>query len=172
MRLPDIVRALYSSARTGWMLRGIPSCLAENIAQHSFAAALIAAEVAPRLGADPYKSALLALVHDLTEAKIGDIAKVAGVGHAKAEAEARAVKELELSDYIKSAIVEFNQGLSREALVAKASDLAATVLVSQFYKQVGFDVSEIEQGSAEELRRLATALPGLLEALREIGVQV
>ncbi|ESQ22978.1 MAG: putative hydrolases of HD superfamily [uncultured Acidilobus sp. MG] len=173
MKLLEIIYSAYSLARSGWMLRGVPSSLAETVAEHSYAAALIAAEVAQRVGADPYEAALIALVHDLAETKVGDIAKVAGIPEAKKAAEEAALASLEVSNLIKSLIMEFDEGRAPEAVVAKASDLAATIIISKYYERMGFDVKEIEETSRTELEALASSSglgERLLNALRELGV--
>jgi putative hydrolase of HD superfamily len=65
---------LKSLQRTGWLDRGIPSSIAESVADHSYQAALMAWVISlddPELDAD--RVLKLALVHDLPEALIGDI---------------------------------------------------------------------------------------------------
>jgi Predicted hydrolases of HD superfamily len=173
LRLPEIIYSAYSLARSGWMLRGVPPSLAETVADHSYAAALIAAEVAQKVGADPYKAALMALIHDLAETKVGDIAKVAGIPEAKKVAEESAMASLEVSDLIKSLMMGFNEGRCPEAIVAKASDLAATIVAGKYYERMGFDVKEIEETSRTELETLALSSglgERLLNALRELGL--
>lgn len=173
MRLQDIITSARSLARTGWMLRGVPPSMAESVASHSFAAALIALELAGRVGADPYRSAAIALVHDIAEAKIGDIAKVSGINEAKRSAELAALGDLEVSDLVRSLVKEFYDSTSNEAIVARAADLAATIMVSRYYRSLGMPVDEIEQTSLRELERLASSWGNggrLLEALRELGV--
>ncbi|MFN4046079.1 MAG: HD domain-containing protein, partial [Acidilobaceae archaeon] len=78
MKLGEVLAALTSLARTGWMLRGVPHSLAENVAEHLFVSAIIAYEIAVEaskrgLPVNPEKAAAVALVHDLAEALIGDI---------------------------------------------------------------------------------------------------
>ncbi|MGC9210214.1 MAG: HD domain-containing protein [Acidilobus sp.] len=173
MKLEEIINSSRSLARTGWMLRGVPASIAESVSSHSFAAALIALELAQRLGLDPYRSAAIALVHDIAESRIGDIAKVANIDEAKRSAEATALDSLEVSAVIKGLVREYYDGNSDEALLARAADLAATLLVSRYYRRLGFDVSEIEETSVEGLRLLARSWrlgDRLLSALRDLGV--
>jgi len=57
--------------------------------------------------------------------------------------------------------------------VAKASDLAATIIISRYYERMGFNVKEIEENSRTELEALASSSglgERLLNALRELGV--
>ncbi|MGC9071667.1 MAG: HD domain-containing protein [Acidilobus sp.] len=173
MKLTDIINSSRSLVRTGWMLRGVPASAAESVASHSFAAALIALELAQRLGLDPYRSAATALVHDIAEARIGDIAKVAGIDEAKRSAEDAALEDLEVSELIKDLVREYNGARTDEALVARAADLAATLVVSKYYMKLGFEVGEIEESSVRGLRSLAESWglgDKLLQALRELGI--
>lgn len=173
MRLQDIITSARSLARTGWMLRGVPPSMAETVSSHSFAAALLALELARRVGVDPYRAAAIALVHDLAETRVGDIAKVSGIDEAKRSAELRALDELEVSDLVRSLVREFYESKSDEAVIARAADLAATVMASRYYRSLGLPVDEIEQSSLKELDRLTSSWNNgrrLGEALREIGV--
>lgn len=63
---------LKRTKRTGWVQRGVRD--AESVADHSWGSALIALALAKQLKADASKAVKMALVHDLAESKIGDIA--------------------------------------------------------------------------------------------------
>ncbi|WP_433796954.1 HD domain-containing protein [Actinoplanes sp. CA-252034] len=65
------VGALKRTARTGWALARIPG--RESVADHSFRTAVIAMTLAAMAGADPDRAAALALLHDLPEARLGDM---------------------------------------------------------------------------------------------------
>ena len=148
--LYEVIEALSCLSRTGWMLRGVPSSLAESVAEHSFASALIAFELSVRLKergieVDPFRAAVIALVHDLGESVIGDIAKTAGIGGAKREAELRAVYSLPVSGYLKDLIIEFEEGETLEAVLARISESVATILRAASYRRRGYErVREIE----------------------------
>ncbi len=60
---------LRRTPRTGYQFLGSG---AENVAEHSFRAALIGFVLAGRAGADPLKTMALCLFHDLPEARTGD----------------------------------------------------------------------------------------------------
>ncbi|MGC8909404.1 MAG: HD domain-containing protein, partial [Fervidicoccaceae archaeon] len=47
-KLNACIEALKSSARTGWMQRGVPPGMAENIASHSFEVAIISLIIAEK----------------------------------------------------------------------------------------------------------------------------
>jgi len=174
--LPRMLEALESLARTGWMLRGVPPALAETVAVHSFKAAVIAYETAVKLKArglavSPEKAALIALFHDVAESVIGDIAKTAGIGEAKREAEARAVEALPLSAEARELVREYEED-SPEALVARAAELAATALEAERLERTGYPgVSEIRNSSLAGIVRAASRVPwgsALLEDLAGI----
>lgn len=57
--------------RTGWIKNNIPN--PESVAEHSYRLAMMAMILAPKVGADQLKSIKMSLVHDIGEAKIGDI---------------------------------------------------------------------------------------------------
>jgi putative hydrolase of HD superfamily len=65
------VGALKRTARTGWALARIAN--RESVADHSFRTAVIAMTLAAMAGADPDRAAALALLHDLPEARLGDM---------------------------------------------------------------------------------------------------
>lgn len=60
---------LRKTPRTGYQFLGSG---AENVAEHSFRAALIGFVLAQAAGADPYRTMALCLFHDLPEARTGD----------------------------------------------------------------------------------------------------
>ncbi|MCX8206183.1 MAG: HAD-IB family phosphatase, partial [Candidatus Micrarchaeota archaeon] len=69
------VGALKCTPRSGWALLQVES--PENVAEHSFRSAIIAYLLAVEEGEDPYKCAFTNMVHDIAEARIGDMNKVA-----------------------------------------------------------------------------------------------
>jgi putative hydrolase of HD superfamily len=76
--LADRLDALKSVPRTGWLDRGVDTGTVESVADHSIAVALLAWASALQRSAegvplDPPRVLLLALVHDLAEADVGDL---------------------------------------------------------------------------------------------------
>lgn len=77
LRLAQLVHRLKRIPRQGWLDRGVSPLEAESVADHSMGVALLAwmsALEAQSAGAelDPARVLMLALVHDLPEAEIGD----------------------------------------------------------------------------------------------------
>jgi putative hydrolase of HD superfamily len=62
---------LKRTTRSGWPLARMAN--RESVADHTFRAALIAMTLAAMAGADPDRAATLALLHDLPEARLGDM---------------------------------------------------------------------------------------------------
>jgi len=60
--------------RTGWGYAGIQD--AETVAEHSHRAAVIGAVLAMMEGADPARTALLCVLHDTQETRVGDITPI------------------------------------------------------------------------------------------------
>jgi putative hydrolase of HD superfamily len=60
--------------RTGWLVAGVQD--PESIAEHSFRTAIIGMALAYLEGADPAKTALMCLLHDTQETRIGDVPSV------------------------------------------------------------------------------------------------
>lgn len=177
--LGDMLLALVSLARTGWMLDGVPARDAETVAEHLFAAAVIALELGERLKArglrvSPERAAALALAHDLAESVIGDVTRRAvGLSEAKRRAEAEAYESLPLSPGVKRLYREFEEEASLEALVARASELLATAWRAKVYIARGYRVERIMESTLREALRVAEkgGFRGDLERLAEdLGV--
>jgi putative hydrolase of HD superfamily len=169
-----VLEALSSLARTGWMLRGVPHSLAESVAEHSYWAAVLALEIASRaknegLEVDPYKAAAIALVHDMAEAVIGDIARVSGISRdEKRRAEERAFMSLPLSGEARELYAEFEEGRTLEARIARLAEELATLLRALFYRRLGYDVSDIERNMRKSVATLAGEL-GVSDIIREVS---
>ena len=66
---------LKAVPRTGWLLRGVPPSAAENVAAHSHTTTILSYILAKQASeeVDLTRLLLMALIHDLPEAVIGDI---------------------------------------------------------------------------------------------------
>lgn len=77
LRFFSSVHKLKKLARRGWELRGLDD--PESVADHSFGVAVLAMLLGARMGRDLGRCVMMALVHDLGEAVIGDITPSDGV---------------------------------------------------------------------------------------------
>jgi len=71
IRVVQEAGALKTLRRAGWARVGVPE--PESVADHSYRVALLALLLGPRLGLDAAAMVRIALVHDLGEARLGDI---------------------------------------------------------------------------------------------------
>lgn len=114
---------LKRTPRSGWhFLPGSPD---ESVAEHSFRATLIAWTLAHLDGsADPARTTELALVHDLAEARTGDLnyvhQKYATVDAARAEADL--ARDLPFEDELRSLLDEYRRRGTPESLLAHDAD--------------------------------------------------
>ena len=126
--------------RTGWLLRGIRPC--ESIADHSYGVAVTVMLLCDALRAagvevDGERALRLALVHDVPEAKTGDIPmpqKTAALGEALGELEAKIARSL-LPD--PSLFVEAAASISLEARLVKAADKIQMMTKALLYERQG-----------------------------------
>ena len=65
------IGSLKDLKRTGWLMRKVSN--PESVADHSFRTAVMALILAPRLKLNTEKCLKMAVLHDLAEARIGDI---------------------------------------------------------------------------------------------------
>ena len=76
--LAQFASKLKSVPRTGWLDRGVPPLQVESVADHSLGVALLAwgcalQRRAEGVAIDPERVLMLAILHDLAEAKTGDV---------------------------------------------------------------------------------------------------
>lgn len=157
------LRGLLNVARSGWMLRGVPPSIAENIAEHSFIAALICLDLCTKLDLDKAtidRTVTMALIHDLPEAFIGDIAR-----YSNAEIErVKNIIELEVleknidNEYIKNLFKEYREQQNLESNIAKLCDYIATYIVGSIYRSQGFEVSDIIENMYRNITEISKKL--------------
>lgn len=145
--LAELTR-LKSTPRIGWLLRGVRDV--ESVAAHSFGVAVIAMLLADRArarGVEVNVERLLrmALLHDLTEARTGDlpstIKRYFGKAEIKAADEAIA-KEIftELGDFRESYLelfFDYEHRASIESRLVKAADKLDLLIQSREYEKGG-----------------------------------
>lgn len=114
---------LKRTPRSGWQF--LPGAAPESVAEHSFRATLIAWVLAEAdEHADVARTTELALVHDLAEARTGDLnyvhQKYATVDEAGAEADM--CLGLPFGDRLGALLAEYREGASRESALAHDAD--------------------------------------------------
>lgn len=113
--------------RTGYQFLGSGG---ESVADHCFRAAVIGYSLANITGADPCKVVLMCLFHDLPEARTGD-QNYMNKKYVKADEEKALSDQLEglpFGDEIRDLLKEFNQGISKEAILARDADQLDLIL--------------------------------------------
>ena len=122
--IDDVLR-LKRYPRTGWLRVGVREV--ESVADHVFAAALLGWRLARETpGVDAARVALLLLVHDLHEARLGDIPTPAKryLPDGVLEAAERRIVDEQWADDAEGAVLvrEFLEGDTPEAELARAVD--------------------------------------------------
>lgn len=178
--LLDVLRALKSIPRTGWVQRGVPPAVAEVIASHSYEASVICLEIGHRLsrigviaGDDVSRAALIALIHDVGEGVMGDLNRYTSreLGRVKQEIEMRAVDHIG-SEIISELYREYIDRNTRASKLAHMCDKLSTYIQARRYRRSGYGVDEIVESSIEDVRRAVWDICGergeCLEEMRSI----
>ncbi len=137
--------------RTGWFMTGVDQ--PESVAEHSFRTAVVGIVLATMQGADAGKTALLCLLHDSPETRIGDIPSVgrAYVSTVKAEAvsshQTAAMPDV-LSNVVQGLVQEYEADESVEARIAHDADKIETLLQAREYEAQGQYNTEAWQNSS------------------------
>jgi putative hydrolase of HD superfamily len=127
--------------RTGWWVAGVQQ--PESIAEHSFRAAVLGYLLAGLEGADPMKTALLCLLHDLQETRVGDLHRI-NAQYLEADAsENRAFHDLieRVPDSIRSELaavfLEWREERTLEAQLARDADRLECLIQAREYQAQG-----------------------------------
>ncbi len=140
------VGELKKVKRSGWWYAGVKD--PESVADHSFRAAIIGYVLASLENADEERTACLCLFHDVPEARMLDLNKIAQryISTEKEEEEISRdqVKDLpeELSSDLRGFLEEFNGGDSKEGELARDADLLECLLQAKEYKRNGHELAE------------------------------
>ena len=150
--------------RSGYQFLGAGK---ESVAEHSFMTAFICfamARLEPE--ADVEKLLSMALVHDLAEARTGDLNYVQRQYVTAREdlALSRMAYDFPLGKHIESLVMEFNRGRTREAMLAKDADQLSFILELKKLQDVGVKTPEkwlphvLERLKTDTGRRLAEGM--------------
>jgi putative hydrolase of HD superfamily len=140
------VGGLKELKRAGWVRVGIPE--PESVADHSFRLAWMAILVGPRLGLNVEAMVRLALIHDLGEARVGDVTPTDRVTSSEkrareAEALGRIVDELPEGPALYDLWREYDAGATPEARIVRQLDKLELALQALEYEcQQGRDLTE------------------------------
>ena len=131
-------KMLKEIARSGFHFLGMGE---ESVAEHSFMTAFIAytmAQMSPDI--DPFRLIAMCIVHDLPEARIGDLNYVQKQ-YVKADenkAVEHMIKDLPFGSSLAELLAEFNKATSVEAKLARDADQLALVLELKALKDMGY----------------------------------
>jgi len=178
--LTELMR-LKAVPRMGWLLRGVRDV--ESVAAHSFGVAFIAMLLADRarlqgMTVDVERLLRLALLHDLTEARTGDLPSTiksyfdADVLKASDEraAEAMLASLGELGGQYLELWREYEERTSLEARLVKAADKLDLLLQVREYEKGGArGLNEFWQNAETDFSRLGVAelIADLVESLKK-----
>ncbi len=127
--------------RSGWWVAGIDH--PESVAEHSFRAALLGYILASLEGADPQKTAMICLFHDMGEARINDLHRVAkryiDVGNREEVAFEEQAERLPqpLAEHVITFMHEYERRTSFEGQLAHDADLLECVIQAREYQAQG-----------------------------------
>ncbi|AFK21115.1 HD family hydrolase (plasmid) [Haloferax mediterranei ATCC 33500] len=99
---------LKDERRTGWVLRNVDS--PESVAAHTWGTAVLCLLYADEVGVDRERAAAMALIHDLGEARTGDIAT-------RAEANQQEISSPEKEEAERRAVTDFLEPFANVELV-------------------------------------------------------
>ncbi|MBN2060212.1 MAG: HD domain-containing protein [Deltaproteobacteria bacterium] len=156
------VGMLKKTPRTGYQFLGSGS---ESVADHSFRTAIIGYVLSlQETGADPHKTMLICLFHDLHEARTGDHNYVnkryVDIDEYKAINDL--AEEIPFGGEIKALTREFNEGESLEAKISRDADQLDLILELKEQKDLGnkyaedwlyYAVKRLVTKGAEEMAR-------------------
>ncbi|MFP3043984.1 MAG: HD domain-containing protein [Thermocladium sp.] len=154
--LPRVIDALCRLPRIGWVNRGISD--PETVCSHTLLTAYIAINLAKASGLDAGKAALLALIHDVAEHKLGDVVREVREMDMDywRELEQGVANELGLGKEFQ----EYSEGISGEARVVMISDKLATLLRACRYREQGEDVESLITYYSKAVKSMLSYLNG------------
>ncbi len=152
------LRRLKELPRTGWVQRGVEG--PETVAAHSHAVAVLAMAEAWARGLDPGRAALLALVHDLAEAVVGDLVPGQVDEAAKRDMERTAItridREAGLGGLISGLWEAYEAQASPEARLVRELDRLDPVLQAEHYEAAGRAAPSALQDLVDNVRARLT----------------
>ena len=139
---------LKDEIRTGWTIRGVPN--PESVADHSWGTAMLVALYAGEAGVDRSRALEIALVHDLAEARTGDIpTRVRPEDQAKTREQKRhteyeaidamlaPLEDAAPKEWVRGRFAEYEDRATPESLFVADMNLVDMVLQALIYKRAG-----------------------------------
>ncbi|MEE8167456.1 MAG: HD domain-containing protein [Candidatus Hydrothermarchaeales archaeon] len=164
LRLIEEVERLKLTSREGWKLRGVRE--AESVAEHALGVAFLSMLLADEEKLDVEKVIRMALLHDLQEARVGDISIFSPRYPEKREIEERAIDEaLKHFPGYRKLWGEYVKGKSPEAKSVKQADKLELLIQALEYERKGYDVGDFWD-EEYEFNGLARELYELLKKAR------
>lgn len=127
--------------RSGWWVAGVKD--PESVAEHTFRCAVLGYFLASMEGADPLKTALICLIHDLPEARIGDLHRVNDLyldgreGYRKAFQDQLNMVPEDRAQYLLELFEEWVRQQTPEAILARDADLLECLIQALEYRAQG-----------------------------------
>jgi len=128
--------------RSGWWIAGVKD--PETVAEHSFRTAVIAYILADREGVDPGKVTLMALFHDMPEARTNDAHRIVRRYADWKNVDKKAINEQctrlpdEMAKQMVTLFEEFEEEVSLEAKVVRDADLLECIVQAREYQALGY----------------------------------
>ncbi|GGV26955.1 haloacid dehalogenase [Kitasatospora herbaricolor] len=164
-------RELAELPRTGWRYDGVPLAVVETVADHSHSSAVIGLVLAAMEGADPGRTALLCVLHDLPETRTGDQTPVTRRYVTAADPRGVAADQVaaahpDVQSVVLGAIGEFEDDKTLEARCAHDADKLDCYLQALRLLRLGYPVGgkarrcreALETASAQRLAAAAATM--------------
>lgn len=133
--------------RSGWWIAGIDN--PESVAEHSFRTAVIAYILAQLEGVNPEKVAVMVLFHDVGEARISDLHRIAQRYVNRKDIDRKVLEEQlerlpdKVAGHLRSLFYEMEGASSNEAKVAHDADILECLVQAREYQAIGYsDVAD------------------------------
>lgn len=145
--MEELARFLYEVGllkrmrRSGWWVAGIRD--PESVAEHTFRAALLGYILACLEGADPFKTAMICLIHDVPEARIGDLHRINDFYLDSKEAHKKAMEDQTrslprgLAEQLQELYQLWENQSTPEAKIARDADLLECFIQALEYRAQG-----------------------------------
>lgn len=153
--------------RAGWFVANVAG-RTESVAEHTFRVGLIGVLLAKLEGADPGRTAMLCLLHDTQETRIGDVpsvgkAYVRTVDNLSVTSDQVAGFPSPVAEALVDAVREYEARESAEAVLARDADKLECLLQAREYQAAGnADVQPWIDSSFAALRSTTGKQLGLL----------